>query len=231
MQPSAGQGGTLITLTGERMLGGATGVSSVSLADVPAFVESATDTEIVIRAFDGPADGAVGDIVIVGLSGVTVRKINGWTYSGVTSVSPNHGQRGTLVTIKGIAMLASGTEIDELRLAEVVVKEVISANDTEIVVVANFENVQSDQTGDVKIKMDNGQQVARTNAWTYKPTGTVVEVVPSSGQYGTAVTISGTNLLGYGSEFVEITIGGVAPVVHNSSDTEMELTINAGRIW
>jgi hypothetical protein len=227
VQPSAGQGGTLITLTGERMLGGATGVSSVSLADVPAFVESATDTEIVIRAFDGPADGAVGDIVIVGLSGVTVRKINGWTYSGVTSVSPNHGQRGTLVTIKGIAMLASGTEIDELRLAEVVVKEVVSANDTEIVVVANFENVQSDQTGDVKIKMDNGQQVARTNAWTYKPTGTVVEVVPSSGQYGTAVTISGTNLLGYGSEFVEITIGGVAPVVHNSSDTEMELTINA----
>jgi hypothetical protein len=157
--PNAGQTNTIVTVTGTSLLGGGSSAASVSLAGRDAFVQSSSNTEVVIRAFEGPADGGLGDIVIVGNTGVTVRLVDGFTYSGTSSVVPDHGNRGTLITVTGLAMFAGGTGITELRLAGVEVDQIVSSSSTEIVVTASFENVLVDQTGAVDITLDNGQLV------------------------------------------------------------------------
>jgi hypothetical protein len=228
VEPSAGQDGALVTITGKSLFGGSDGVEKVSLADVDAFVlEGATDTEIVVRVFPGPSEGGTGDVVITGNSGVHVRLVDGFTYSGIVSVTPNYGQRSTRVVIEGVALFAGGSSVVEVRLAEVVVTEVTKATDTSISVVADFENVFKEQAGDVAILMDNGQVTTGTNMWTYKLPGIVKSVSPSSGQLNTKVTIAGENLLQYGTEFVSVTLAGVAPEVLEWSDTELVVVAGA----
>jgi hypothetical protein len=77
VQPKAGQSGVDVTITGSSLFGGGGGVKSVTLAGVKAFLLSDTDSEVVVRAFDGPTDGDTGDILITGDSGVLLRLIGG----------------------------------------------------------------------------------------------------------------------------------------------------------
>lgn len=104
VSPTAGQENTVVNITGVGLFGGGTGVSAVTLAGVGAFVVSATDTFVVVRAFPGPLAGALGDVVITGNTGsVLTRLVDGFTYSAIRSVEPASGQRGTIVNISGTA--------------------------------------------------------------------------------------------------------------------------------
>ena len=109
--PAAGQDGTFITIDGESLFGGGNSVKAVTLAGVSGFVEEQSDTQLIVRAFPGPSDGEVGDIVITGSSGVTVRLVDGWTYSGVQAVTPNYGNRGTLVEITTTLSSTTGESV------------------------------------------------------------------------------------------------------------------------
>ncbi|PHR02316.1 MAG: hypothetical protein COB29_14000, partial [Sulfitobacter sp.] len=212
IEPSAGQEDTIITLTGTRLLGGGDSASSVTLADVDAFVISSNDTQIVLRSFEGPTLGGSGDVVVTGNTGVKVRLVDGWTYSAIASVTPNYGNRGTIVTITGTSLLAGDSVIAEVRLGGVEVASVEAGyNDTKIVVAAAFETVLVDQLGQVEITMANGQVVRLVNGWTNRVAGAISSVVPSSGQHGTVVEINGTDLYGYGSVFVTVTLANVEP--------------------
>ena len=143
-------------------------------------------------------------------------------FSSIDSVSPASGQLGTRVTISGTALLAGGTQASNVRLAGTNVRSIVSFNNTQGVVVVDFENVVGDRTGDVIITMDNGQTV-----WTYKVTGTIDSVQPASGQAGTLVTVTGTDLFGQGSALASATLAGTSADVVSANNSFVVLRASA----
>ena len=107
VEPAQGQVGTAVVLKGERMLGGGTKPSAVSLAGVPVGdVTTFSDTEIKVVAASSAKK--TGDIIIVSDSGSVVTLTNGFSYLATAAVSklvPSAGQRGTKVEIQGVGLL------------------------------------------------------------------------------------------------------------------------------
>ena len=194
--PNAGQADTEVTIKGYLLLGGDPGTPTVTLAGALALVKGSSEDEIIVTALSSDFIG-LGDVVVVGASGVTTRLENGWTQSGITSINPNHGQRGTIITIAGEGLFAGGTNATRLRLtsADATIK---SASATEIIAVIAGVTVSNDINQDVEIFVDNGQTVLAREGFTYKTAGFINGVLPISGQVGTIVTITGERLLGHG---------------------------------
>ena len=138
VSPSAGQSGTIVTITGKSLFGGGETVQAVYLNGEEGIVTQATATDepVLVRVFRNRFDPkhkkGTGDVQVVGDTGVTVTLRNAWTFSDIETVLPNHGQRGTLVTITGTALLAGASgpaDVKDVLLAEVSVDQIVSIND------------------------------------------------------------------------------------------------------
>lgn len=116
--PSAGQGGTTVTIVGSRLFGGGSAIDRVTLAGIPATLISGNNTHVVVTANAGPLSTAtpVGDVVVIGDTSVSTRLVGGWTYSEIESVTPAFGQRGTRVTISGVRLLGDGANASSVSL-------------------------------------------------------------------------------------------------------------------
>ena len=68
VSPSSGQGGTIVTVQGNRLRGGAASVVSATLAGYAAAVSSESDSTVVLRAGVGPAAGVAGHVVLTAAS-------------------------------------------------------------------------------------------------------------------------------------------------------------------
>eukprot|EP00054_Salpingoeca_dolichothecata_P029838 m.237174 g.237174 ORF g.237174 m.237174 type:complete len:469 (-) comp26557_c0_seq3:38-1444(-) len=223
VDPSVGQVGTLVTLTGTELLGSGSSVQSVRLSGSSATVMSASDTTVVVQAASSSNPGA-GDVEIVSNTGAIVTLSNGFTYteeSDITSVSPSSGQEGTRVTIGGARLRGAGNNVVTVTLASVPAT-IDSESDSQVIVVADD---AASQTGDVVLTADTGATVTKANGWTYNAEGDVTSVVPAEGQVGTQVVIGGTNLLGSGSSLTQVTLGGVAvQSIDSESNTAVQVT-------
>ncbi|EGD78400.1 hypothetical protein PTSG_12890, partial [Salpingoeca rosetta] len=224
VSPSAGQDGTEVHIRGELLLGGGTSASRVTLAGVAAFVLTSNETDVVVRAFPGTSSG---DVVIVGDTGVSVRLTNAWTYSVIESVEPAFGQRGTVVTLSGRALLGGEGDVSRVLLGSVEVSAILRNSSDEVVVVAGDRTVFADAVGHVEIELASGRQVVLRDAWTYRRAGSIASVVPASGHFGTVVRIGGSRLLGHGQSLVGATLAGVAAEVVSASNTDVVLVANA----
>ena len=56
----------------------------------------------------------------------------GWTYSAIASVHPKQGQRGTVITIKGIGLFAGGAKVARVKLSSADAARVLTQSPTEI---------------------------------------------------------------------------------------------------
>src|SRR5208337_4308613 len=136
------------------------------------------------------AAGAV--TVTVTVSGQTGRLTNGFTYTGlptVTSISPNSGTTagGTAVTITGTNFAAGAT----VTFGGTAATNVAVVSSTSITA-----TTPAHAAGAVTVTVTvNGQSGSLTNGYTYVVAPTVTSVSPNSGTTagGTAVTITGTN--------------------------------------
>jgi len=210
--PNAGQAGDRVTIKGVQIFGGGTSATQVYLGSVPATILVNGNTTYMVVSANQPSGGASGsgDVLIIGSTGVPVRLVNGWTYSTISSIVPNSGQKGTVVTILGTALLAAGTQPTSVLLGNVAAS-VQSYSATNITVVAGSNLVFQDQPGFVKINTNSGQAVtSAADTWTYKPPSQIASVFPSQGQVGSLVTISGSNLLGYGSSIASVQLAGAS---------------------
>lgn len=127
----AGQAGAIVNIRGTNLMGGGTGVRSVTFAGTPAFVSpGANDTFIACRVL--VQGSGTGDVVVTGDSGVVVRLVDGWTFSEITTVSPSSGHLGTVVEMGGVALLASGTNVTGITLAGITVESIDFVNATRI---------------------------------------------------------------------------------------------------
>ena len=227
VSPSEGQLGTLITIKGERLLGGVAKFHSVKLNGVAVlkFI-SGNSTQIIARADASAALGS-GAVLLTSDSGAEVRLGSGWTYnahSTVKTVEPATGQYGTKVLLSGTNLLGvtSGKEIVKVTLAGVEAKIVSGESQTEIAVVA--QRPTEARKGDVHILADSGAYFTGA-AFEYVEAAEVKLVEPAYGQIDTRVAITGSNLLAGGAKIVSVTLDGVAATVRNSSNTEVLVTV------
>ena len=220
--PAAGQGNTRVTITGKSLFGGADDVKFVTFSGVGAFVDKVrSNTQLVAVTFALPAnvDSGPGDVVVMGSSGVVVRKVNAWSYSKINAVSPAFGQRGTIIRIEGVSLAAGGAKIMSVELASVPVLAILSRSSTHVEVVARSHSVDKDTVGDIVLFSDSKQEVRLENAFTYKVAGAINKVVPHSGQQGTVVDIRGVDLFGHGAKLAKVKLVGteVAEIAVNTN--------------
>ena len=234
ISPANGQYGTKVTITGVELLSGSASLSSVTLAGVTvSSIVSQSATEVVVIA-DASASAAVGDVVLAAPNGASLELVNGWTYVAkpvITGISPVEGQIGTVVTITGTTLLAGGASIDSAQLAGSPVQEVVSSNDTHVVVVAAGNT--SLTVGKVLMVNDVEAEIeSATNLWTYlSSTSTINDVTPASGQSQTAVVISGSDLFGGGSAVVSVSLAGATATIVSQNDTVVSVKAGEQRRW
>jgi hypothetical protein len=226
--PDSGQEGTLITISGERMLGGGSSFATVSVGDVETEIQDGADEESVVVAYPGGVTaGETVNIVLVANTGARVTATDAWTEltaGEISGVNPETGQVGTWVNISGSDLRGGGDSVDTVTLAGVAAT-IIDESETLVRVRAG---VGSNVIGDVVLVADSGATVTATDGWSYSAASTVSSVSPASGQYGTKVTVAGSNLLGGGSVIASATLGGVAAIdVVSSSDDSVVVAAGA----
>ena len=112
VNPSSGQGMTVVSVTGSNLLGGGSSVT-ISFNGANAAIGSFSNTLIQVVIAVNPTTG-IGDIVITANTGATVTEANGWEQlveGAVSAVTPNNGQVGTRVEISGARLLGGGSDL------------------------------------------------------------------------------------------------------------------------
>ena len=144
MFPASGQRGTMVTIMGNALFGGATGINTIKLASQLATVVAANNSLIIVvtRAYsitDG--NNFLGDIAIK--TNLTTQRdlvfSDAFTYlptSNIRSVSPVSGSGGTYVTCTGENLLAHGTAISGALIVGVTAT-IVSFNTTHVVLQAS----------------------------------------------------------------------------------------------
>ena len=227
VSPSQGQYGTRVTVSGVELLSGASGLNGVTLAGVAVTsIVSESKTSVVVKA-DTSAVAVTGDIVLTASNGAEAKVVSGWTYVAkpvITGISPVEGQIGTVVTITGTTLLAGGASIDSAQLAGSPVQEVVSSNDTHVVVVAAGNT--SLTVGKVLMVNDVEAEIeSATDLWTYLvPASTIDDVSPVNGQSQSRVVISGSNLFGGGSAVVSVSLAGATATIVSQNDSVVIVT-------
>ena len=206
--PAVGHEGTEVSIYGTSLRCHGEEVISVTLAGIEATIEEETDLFVLVTATESNA--RFGDVFITADGGATVVKEDACTYvakGSIEDVSPNKGQIGSIVVITGSNLLA-GTESATAVLLSGVSAAILEQNNTYIKVRVNAGN--SVGAGDVRIVTDSGAFIVLEDGWEYLDAGDINDVSPSSGQFGTIVSITGTSLLGGGGSITSITLAGIA---------------------
>jgi hypothetical protein len=157
--------GTVITITGKRLLGGGATANFVTIGDTRARVLESNDTQIIIEA--GIAAPSTETITIISDSGATVVQQNAFTYlsdCSINALSPARGQRGTYVNIYGTNMACGASSVSTVNFGDTQAS-VIEQTSSYIRVRAK----ESFSIGlhDVILKASSGALVVDSNGWTY----------------------------------------------------------------
>ena len=169
-----GQFGTRITISGERLLLGASSIQSVFFNNISAFsIESSTDTSIVIRA--GRPTSIIGFLtntitIVSSLEGVFYQLFM-WNYtdaSQITTVDPPSGISFTPVTVTGTNLYGGGTEIASVTVAGISADMISSTNSTVVTFRTGLNTLGSMLAGGVIVlESDTGARTESPTAWEY----------------------------------------------------------------
>ena len=251
--PLAAQVGSNVTLCGERLLGGGSEVSTINLAGILSAVFTSTPSpssgllplsecltvEVPIR----PSSETIsGSIVLVSDTQAIVDSIQNFTFAEIRTVQPPRGQFGTKVTITGDALLSGYDNQAPTVFLFGVEATLLSFSSSEVVVEANMPGDPELTSGGVTVMPEifgtsgavevvvNSSfglsfSVSTPDAWTFERPGEVEAINPFFGTFGTRVTITGSNLLGYGIALTHATVDGVNATILNATDAQVTLAI------
>jgi hypothetical protein len=233
VDPVVGQTGTIITVTGDNLLGGGSSIESASVVGQPARVVHFNDTIGTLQLMPITASSfpLQGDIVLTADTGAVVQRLNTFTLAepgNITQVSPSMGQNGTTVNITGTNLLQGGLNISSVSLAGVAAAVLDTPMDTLISVQANSSPMT--QPLSVVITLSSGAIISSDGmSFQYLSPGTITSVVPNSGAVGTRVTINGINLLQGGSRVNMVLLGGVSAMIDSTpSNSSIIVVAQAG---
>ena len=227
--PTSGSEGSVVVISGED-LPDASAISTITLAGVSTTIVSVNDSEIVVTAGEPPSSGTTGPVVIETFGLIVGLRGNAWTYFPIvnsSNVRPNTGQNGTVVTIDLSA-------IDNLPPIE---RVSLSGIDAEISGLSRFNTLtvtaglpretMSRSLGDVQLLLSNNITINIFNAWTYQGPVMVNELLPSTGYFGTSVTIRGSMFMSGGNVTVtEVFLAGAMADVVAQNSTYLQVTLS-----
>ena len=242
--PPAVQAGGSVMLCGSRLLGGGESVSKVILAQISSSKFSSTPTSSSSISLPGKecitaevpdlhgTSNAAGLVSIVANTGALVQSKVNFTIAEIQEVTPLRGKPGEVVTIKGVALL-SGYSSSEVKAISVSLNGVkaalISASSTEVIIRAlEPSNSLLSCTGTVVIFVQGPGsfsffRVKSKVGWTYESSEQIDSVVPTFGQFGTLLTITGRNLLGCGKSLTRATVGEKDATLLETTNTLVQL--------
>ena len=158
-----------------------------------------------------------------------------FTYAKITSINPTQGQVGTEVTITGIELLSSYSDLEPTVYLAAVEATVLNASrDTVIVRVEDPGTFQfsgsenCNKTGDVVVTVtQDGRDynVSTSDGWTYLEAGVIEQVMPAFGQNGTRISITGTNLIRCGGYLSQALIGNTTATIISHTATTVVLDV------
>ena len=247
--PLAAQPGVNISVIGERLLGGGTEIESISIAgQIVAYFSSVQSKSndsmeymvVTVPGISGDETRLEGRIVITADTGAIIESLPtiNFTYAAVLNITPTEGQVGTQVTITGIELL-SGYDVEPVVTLSGIRATVISYNESVVVVRAEDPTAQfmmsgsgsgvsediniTNITGDVRLIVSRGDNesftVSAEDVWTYREAGEITEVEPEFGQYGTEISLRGSNLFGYGESIMRAQINGTESMIVSQSNS------------
>ena len=182
------------------------------------------------------------DVTVEGIDGRVARLRNGFRYieeGAVFNVDPVMGQQGTRIRMTGRNLLGGGSIISTVRIGN------RNGPETDAIVTNSNNNFVDIEIGnnlpngssypllsDITLVADTGATVISVRQFTLVQPGQISSVSPSQGQFGTRVTISGSNLLQGGSreDIFSITLSGteILEILDTPSQpSDAQITIRA----
>ena len=124
VEPRVGQFGTTITISGQHLVVGTSGLLSVTLDGVEASIQHATETGIILKAGrgSGQASLAAGDIVVTSTTLASYTVPDAFSYLNIGDIDvvlPPSGITGTRLTLLGQNLLAGGSYLNRATLVGV----------------------------------------------------------------------------------------------------------------
>ena len=120
VNPSIGQTGTRVVISGTNLYGGGVKVDTVVVCGIPVeqIVTNLADLIVVIVG-DGN-NLPDGDVVLTANTGAITSLTGAFTYiekGYVASIAPNHGREGTRIAVTGVNLFGGGDYLDTISLA------------------------------------------------------------------------------------------------------------------
>jgi len=224
VSPAAGQFGTRVTLTGERMTGGGASIVSVYLGAIRANLVSTSATSIEVIVADGAATSS-SDITVTSDTGARSVLPGGFVQlerGHVGSTTLNDGQVGSTFEIRGTNLLGGGRALSSVTVVGVEVASIVSQSDTIVQVILDH---GMPGQGDVVLTSETGAVVVGLNGFSLLEPGIVSLVAPAEGQLGTAVAITGERLRGGGNAIVSVHLAGVLASLRTESDQAVAVVV------
>ena len=234
LQPSVGQSGSIIELTGSfpPNNGDNSTVTGVLISGILADVLLAPISNtfrLVVRA--GPSQIMISNANFTVISNYSSFPVPTASFrytppGNITMVTPSQGQTGTRVVITGENLEISRHRLTQVLLAgnEAIVED---SNNTMIVCTVTSGSqgngsVTLNYTGVVNAITYNGPTIVRNNSWVQLPDGVINRILPSTAAVNQTIFACGENLLGGGNQITSVLIGGVNAT--QFSDTPFSIT-------
>jgi len=205
------------TISGDNILGYGENISSVIFGSTLATVDysSFTNSSVRVRVqANNNTNAERVQVRIISNTGAIVQSQGlVWTFlvpGEITNNTPLEGQAGTRIEITGRNLLGGGTTIEEVYVDGVSATVLVVTNTTLLVVPGDLQGRQADvYPGQILLQSNTGAVIIGGN-YTHRENGAILFFSPSRGRRGTRVTITGMDLLGFGSDFDRIQLAGIS---------------------
>jgi hypothetical protein len=213
--PTSGQTGTVVTIFGERLLGGALSLASLRFSSAPARVREANDSRVVAQLLSA-APAGIGDVVLESVSGSIVREADGFDHLAdglIAAIAPTSGAIGAEILVVGIDLFGHGSRV---------VNATLNGHEALILVQDNsflrLRVVQGSGSGPIVLESDTESTVSGAD-FSFANSASILQIIPDRGQGGMLVTLVGTDLLMGGRSVSQLLFADVpaTPLFQNNS--------------
>jgi len=169
--PGFGQYGTRINISGEVLLLGATGLPQVAIGNVVVNVTEYSNT-LISGIAGNPLNHSSfnGTVSIISSDGSILMTNYTWAYTNrgvISKFTPVTGSNNELIVITGTNLLGSGQKIVQVTTAGVDAAEIISQNNTIVVVQSGILTEAQTLTGPIIITVNTGALVESDDTYTF----------------------------------------------------------------
>ena len=222
ISPNVGKAGTVVSIAGTNLTGATFQIGGVVATPAPSFTATATVARVVVPA-EAALSSAMGDstISVTTLGGSASAAFTVVGSPAISGLSSSSAVVGTDITINGSRLLnpTSSTASITVKIGGVVTAVKAGATASQLLVTVPL----TAPTGNTSVTVTTIAGTVTTSLTVIPLAPTVSAISPTTQNRGSAIRITGTNLLN-----ATVTIGGVAAVVSGGATaTAIAVTVPA----